>query len=62
METDQPTWRIVQKVAVRFRPKVHAPKNSDRVIRRAYDTFFLKLLSHDRGDFARFLVARANHK
>jgi hypothetical protein len=32
------------------------------VILRAYRTFSLELLAHDRGDFARFLMARGNHK
>jgi hypothetical protein len=32
------------------------------VILCAYRAFSLELLSHDRGDFARFLVARTNHE
>jgi hypothetical protein len=32
------------------------------VIRCAYRAFCLELLTHDRGDFARFLVARTNHE
>jgi hypothetical protein len=32
------------------------------VILRAYRTFSLELLAHNRGDFARLLMARRNHK
>ena len=62
MESDHSASCIVQEVAVRFTPKIDAPKNGNRVIRRAYQAFSLELLSRDRGDFVRFLVTRANHE
>jgi len=62
VKSDHSAWRIVQEVAVRFGTKIHAPKNRDRVIRCAYRAFCLELLTHDRGDFVRFLVAWANHE
>jgi len=43
-------------------PEVHAAKNNDRVILRAYRAFSLESLAHNRRDLACLLVARTDHK
>jgi hypothetical protein len=58
MESDHSASRVAQEVAAGFEPNIHAAKNVDRVILRAYRTLSLQLLAHNRGDFARLVMAR----